>query len=211
MAVWQYQLNIIPRKAILEKYGEIPKTLFIDFDGWEKYWENVDYNNGFPDPDFEDAKTIKWWANTLLDINDISKQIDKLVARAQWGNESSNSINWKGNSNNYEDNDCYISYNKTKKTINEFQFRVDLRKKENFSLFLKGILELCKKNELMVFNTNGALFEPKIEVIYEDLKKSNAVAFLTDPEKFLDKIAYRENIKIQKKVNLWTKIKTFLK
>ena len=192
MAIWQYQLIIIPRKAILQKYGEIPKTLFIDFDGWEKYWENVDYDNGFPDPDFEDAKTIKWWDNTVLNINDISKQIDKLVTRAEWG-ESLSSINWKGNSTNYEDNDCYIAYNKTKRIINEFQFRVDLRKQDNISRFLNGMLNLCKKNELMVFNINGVLFEPKIEVIYEDLKKSNAVAFLTDPEKFLDKIADREN------------------
>ena len=30
MAIWQYQLCIIPKKAIVEKYGELPEKLFID-------------------------------------------------------------------------------------------------------------------------------------------------------------------------------------
>lgn len=40
MSVWQYQLNIIPRSAIIEKYGEIPNKLFIDEKGWKDYWDN---------------------------------------------------------------------------------------------------------------------------------------------------------------------------
>ncbi len=36
MAIWQYQLNIIPKSAIFDKYGEIPEKLFIDEKGWEK-------------------------------------------------------------------------------------------------------------------------------------------------------------------------------
>ena len=86
MAVWQYQLNIVPKSAVLDKYGEIPDKLFIDEEGWKKYWENVDYNNGFPEPDFEDAKTIKWWRKIKLNIQDTANQIDKLVKRGDWSN-----------------------------------------------------------------------------------------------------------------------------
>jgi len=208
MAVWQYQLNIIPKKAILEKYGSIPYELFIDQNGWEKYWENVKYDNGFPEPEFEDAKTIKWWTKTKLDIKKTSEHIDKLVSRGDWNDDEDNGfIGWKGDSEKGEDNDAHIAFDKKTNIISEFQFRADLRKRENITEFLNGMLDLCKQNDLMVFNTDGILFEPKSELIYEDLKKSNAVEFLTNPEKFLDKIAERENKKQPKKVSFWSKIK----
>ena len=210
MAIWQYQLNIIPRKSVLEKYGNIPLELFIDNDSWEKYWENIIDIENLPEPEFEDANTIKWWNNIRLDIKETSEQIDKLVSRANWGKDSLNSINWKGNSNNQEDNDCYLSFDPNTKFINEFQFRTDLRNKEKATNFLNGMLELCVKNELIVFNTKGLLFEPKPKLIYEDLRKSNAIDFLTEPEKFLDKIAERENKKKPKKVSFWSKVKEYL-
>tara|TARA_R110002051_G_scaffold324078_1_gene419942 strand:- start:59 stop:697 length:639 start_codon:yes stop_codon:yes gene_type:complete len=210
MAVWQYQLNIIPKKAILEKYGSIPNELLIDHDGWEKYWENVNFDNGFPEPDFEDAKTIKWWTNTKFDIRKATEQIDKLVSRGDWNDdEDSGFIGWKGDSDKLEDNDAHIAYDKKTNVISEFQFRTDLRKRENITEFLNGMLNLCEQNDLMIFNTDGILFEPKSELIYENLKKSNAVEFLTDPEKFLEKIAERENKMQPKKVSFWSKIKTY--
>ncbi len=210
MAVWQYQLNIIPKKAILEKYGSIPNELLIDHDGWEKYWENVNFDNGFPEPDFEDAKTIKWWTNTKLDIRKTTEQVDPLVSRGDWNDdEDSGFIGWKGDSDKLEDNDAHIAYDKKTNIISEFQFRADLRKRENITEFMNGMLNLCEQNDLMVFNTGGILFQPKSEFINEDLKKSNAVEFLTDPEKFLDKIAERENKKQPEKVSFWSKIKAY--
>lgn len=100
MVIYQYQLNIIPRKSIIEKYGNIPTELFIDDDSWEKYWENIIDIENLSEPDFEDAKTIKWWDNIKLDVRKTSEQIDKLVSRANWEKDSLDSIIWKGNSNN---------------------------------------------------------------------------------------------------------------
>ncbi|SRX76528.1 hypothetical protein [Aequorivita antarctica] len=209
MAVWQYQLNIVPKKAVLEKYGTIPNELLIDDESWEQYWENIVDIENLPKPNFEDANTIKWWTDIKLDLKKTAEQIDKLVTRANWGQNSSDCINWKGNSEVKEDNDCFISFDPNSQIIEDFHFRVDLRKKENITKFLSGMLNLCEQNNLMVFNINGVLFEPKSDLIYEDLKKSNTVAFLTDPEKFLDKIAEKEN-KIQpKKVGLWSKVKAY--
>ena len=84
MAVWQYQLNVVPKKSILEKFGKIPNELFIDYDNWERYWEERTFGKGFPEPDFEDAKTIKWWTNIKLDIKKTTTEIDKLVSRGDW-------------------------------------------------------------------------------------------------------------------------------
>ncbi|MBL4669191.1 MAG: hypothetical protein JKY30_08005 [Flavobacteriales bacterium] len=188
MAVWQYQLNNVPKKTILEKYGTIPNELLINNEGWVKYWEDIVDIENLPEPDFEDAKTIKWWTGIKLEIKKTSEQIDKLVTRANWGQDSLDSINWKGNSEIKEDNDCFLSFDPKTQIIEDFHFRADLRKKENITIFLNGMLNLCEQNDLMVFNTKGVLFESKTELIFEDLKKSNAVKFLTDPKKFLDNI-----------------------
>lgn len=223
MAVWQYQLNIIPKKSILEKYGELPETLFINFDGWKNYWDNIAYENGFPEPGFEDAKTINWWKNIKLDAKKTAEQVDLYIKRDDWCDDDSGFIGWKGNSELDEDNDAHISYDKKTNIISEFGFRTDLRNKKNLSRFLKGILNICAQNELMVFNTKGHLFEPNFDIIFEDIKKSNAVAFLTDPEKFLDKIAKKNNesklkkgVVLENEINLkeksfWLKIKGLFK
>lgn len=211
MAVWQYQLNIIPKKAIIDKYGEIPNELFIDYEGWEKYWANVSFDNGIPEPEFEDAKTTKWWTDVRIDIKKVIDHIDQLVKRGDWNDdENSGFVGWKGDSEQEEDNDGHIAYDKETNIISEFQFRVDLRNKENASKFLNGMLNLCEKNDLMVLNTSGILFEPKPELIFEDLKKSNAVTFLTDPIKFLDKIDKKQDKLKPEKSSFWSKIKAFL-
>jgi hypothetical protein len=209
MAVWQCQLNIVPKKAILEKYHTIPNELLIDNEGWENYWENIVDIENLPEPDFEDANTIKWWNDINLEIKKISEHIDKLVSRANWGQDSMNSINWKGSSEIKEDNDCFLSFNPDTQIIEDFNFRTDLRKKENITNFLNGILYLCEQNNLMVFNTQGVLFEPRSELIFEDLNKSDAAKFLTNPDEFFDKIAEKENIRKPSKVSIWSKIKAF--
>ena len=117
MAVWQYPLIVIPKKAIVERFGEIPKSLFIDHKEWKKYWENLNLSKGFPEPDFEDAKTIKWWKNIDLNIQETANQIDKLVKRGDLRNDK-DFIGWKGDSEKEEDNDCHIAYDeKTKNTF----------------------------------------------------------------------------------------------
>jgi len=210
MAVWQYQLNIIPKEAILEKYGSIPNELLIDHDGWEKYWEELVDIKNLPEPNFEDAKTIKWWNKIKLDVKRITEQVDKLISRGDWNDdEESGFIGWKGDSEKEEDNDAHIVFDVKTKIISEFQFRTDLRNKGNATKFLNGMLNICDQNDLMVLNTKGTLFEPKSELIFEDLKKSNAVHFLTDPEGFLDKIAKEEDDRKPKKVSFWSKIKAY--
>lgn len=223
MAVWQYQLNVIPKKAVLEKYGELPVKLFIDFDGWKEYWNNRRSQEGFSKPQFEDARTIKWWEKTKLDTKKVAEQIDLLVKRGDWSNDDSGFIGWKGNSNQDEDNDAHISYNTKTNIISEFQFRTDLRNKENLTKFLKGILNICRENELVVFNVEGHLFEPDFDIVFDDLKKSNALAFLADPIKFFDTIAEKnDDSKPQKEFfvknenqlkgnSLWSTIKSLFK
>ena len=208
MAIWQYQLTIIPKESILKKYSEIPEKLFIDKEAWENYWNKWKTKSKEPEIDFEDAKTINWWQNINIDIEKTVSDIDKLITRGDWSN-CINFIGWKGDSDNNQDNDCHIAYNAKTRELSEFQFRTDLRSNKNVATFLKGILEICSNNELMVMNLEGFLFEPKIKLILEDLKTSNAIAFLSDPLKFIEKVKTKRNNKTPNHSNkniVWTKI-----
>lgn len=210
MAVWQYQLNIIPRSVIIEKYGEIPNKLFIDEKGWKDYWDNTKFDSGFPDPEFEDALTINWWKNKTLNIQETANQIDKLVKRGDWSNDK-DFIGWKGDSEEEEDNDCHIAFNENTFVISEFQFRTDLRNIEKAKKFMAGMLKICIVNDLLVMNTDGFLYDPEMEIIFEDIKKSNSVKFLTNPMKFIEEITEDEDKRFRiepKKQNIWNKIKS---
>ncbi len=209
MAIWQYPLIILPKKAVFEKFGEIPDCLFIDNKGWKKYWENLNLSKGFPEPDFDDAKTMKWWKNIELNIQEVANQIDELVKRGDWSNDM-DFIGWKGDTEKEEDNDCHIAYDEKTNEISEFQFRTDLRNMEKATRFLTGMLEICSNNKLLLMNTEGLLFEPKMELIFMDLEKSDAVKFLTDSEKFLDEISNDEENRIQfypTKPSFWDRIR----
>ena len=164
MAIWQYSLLVIPKESITENYNCIFKN------NKTKYL----------------PKTESFWTNTNLDIFKIVAEIDKLVKRADWSTEDY--YGWKGKSDN-EDNDCHISLNNNTNKITEFIFRVDLREKSNVEKFLYGLVNICAENELVLLNLKGEILEPKIEIIIENLKKSNAVSFLKNPNEYIKNLA----------------------
>jgi hypothetical protein len=188
MAIWQYQLNMIPKKSVHKKYGQIPNKLFIDYHNWEIYWQERIKTKKLYEPNFEDGRTIKWWKDVELNIEKISIKIDEYVNRADWNKNDSGFIGWKGDTKNKEDNDAHISYNIITNEISEFQLRTDLRDKQNATKFLNGMLSICQQNDLMIFNTNGILLQPKAELVFEDLKTSDAIKFLANPGEFLNQI-----------------------
>jgi hypothetical protein len=154
MAIWQYHLNVIPKKSVADKNGAITKVV-------------INSNN----------EAIAWRESTEVCIDFISKQIDKYVSRSTWNKKDSGIISWKGDTNNKEDNDVLISYDLTTNRISGFQFRTDTRDKQNTTKFLNGILNVCKQNNLIVFNLDDVLIEPHLQLILEDLKTSDAVSF----------------------------------
>lgn len=156
MAIWQYHLNIIPKTSVADKNGIITKLVI----------------------NSEDQVTA-WKKNTSVSVDLISKQIDKYVPRSVWNKKNSGIISWKGNTNNKEDNDVLISYDLTTNRISGFQFRTDTRDKHNATKFLSGILNICKQNNLIVFNLDDVIMEPHLQLILNDLKTSNAQNFIS--------------------------------
>jgi len=200
MAIWQFQLNAIPKSEVIRIYHSLPEKLYINFEEWEKYLDEYVNTKRDLEPNFEDAKTRSWWKNSEIKANQVAKEIDIFLSRSNWGN-SEDSFNWKGNSKNNEDHDAWISFNKENKLIEEFHFRIDLRDKD-LSILRKFLL-ICKNNELLVFDNKGNLSEPEIDQLKKLISISRNLKFLTNPREVLEELA-EENKNKSKGININT-------
>lgn len=167
MAVYQYYLAVVPSSGIMKKHDSKP-----DFIG-------VSTETGY----FESDAKI-YWKETEIKVDDILSKIDRMVKRADWGNEKT-SFNWKTYTDEL-DNDASIYLDDETLTITEFSFRADLRERD--LTFLMGMIELGKENNWMFMDRNGKLMNPDFQEIKDSIKDSNAYSFLKDPIKFLENI-----------------------
>jgi len=165
MAIWQHLLIVVPENSIDSNYQCIFKNNKSDF---------------LPD-------TNSFWKNFDGDISSIISELDQIVQKADWGDETC--LIWKGNEKNEEDNDACICLSDDRTKIDEFHFRIDLRKTSNITNFLQSILNICKKNQFVLIDLKGNIFKPQLEDILETIKTSNATAFLSDPIKFLENLS----------------------
>jgi hypothetical protein len=165
MAIWQYQLIVVPENSIDDNYECIfknNKTKFLPVT--DSFWKNFDGN-----------------------VSSIITELDQIIPKGDWSSETF--LGWKGNGNNNEDNDAHISLSDDKNKIKEFVFRIDLRKASNINNVFQSILSLCKKNNLILIDLKGNIFKPKLETLIESIKASNANTFLTDPLKYLENLS----------------------
>jgi len=165
MAVWQYLLIVVPEDSIDSNYECIFKNNKTEF---------------LPETDV-------FWKNFNGDIPSIISELDQIIPKANWGNETY--LNWKGNTNENEDNDAHIFLNNDKTNIIEFQFRIDLRKASNITNILQSILNVCEKHNLVLIDLKGKIFEPKLKDVLGSIKTSNATRFLNDPIQFFEDLS----------------------
>ncbi|GAA3731182.1 hypothetical protein GCM10022422_11750 [Flavobacterium ginsengisoli] len=165
MAVWQYLLIVVPKNSIDNNYECIFKN------NKTKYLPETD----------------SFWKNFGGDIPSIISEMDQIIPKANWGNDTC--LNWKGNGNTDEDNDACICLSDNKSKIESFQFRIDLRKACNITAVLQSILNLCEKNQLVLIDLKGEIFQPNLEDILKSIKASNATRFLSDPIQFFEDLS----------------------
>ena len=180
MAIWQFQMVIIPRKGILEKFGKIPESLEIDYEERTEHYYLKKEGLIEEDDEFKDALTQDWWSSTKLQPIEIVHQIDKKVKRANYGRDTF--VNWKFN-NGKVDNDASMSINEKTGQIEEIRFRGDLR--EEKLKFLKEMIAMAEKYDWLLMDMKGNLVQPKFNEVAKLIKISNSFKFLKDPLKFL--------------------------
>lgn len=167
MATYQLYLAFIPRIGLLKKHDQVPVNI------------KVSTETGY----FE-SNTEQYWKLAKIDSTEIIQEINKLVNKATWGNDSSNH-NWKNYSEEV-DNDAWMSTNGKSGKIEEFHFRADLREKG--LVFLREMIQLAEKKNCLLMDIKGNLATPELKEINILIKKSNAYKFLQDPLKFLTEI-----------------------
>lgn len=165
MAIWQYLLIVVPENSIDNNYQCIFKNNTKEF---------------LPE-------TTSFWKNFEGDIPSIISELDQIIPKDKWGDNTY--FNWKGDGNNDEDNDACICLSADKTRIEEFQFRIDLRKASNVINVLQSILNLCKKNNFVLIDLKGKIYKPKIEDLIESIKASKSNAFLIDSIEFLENLS----------------------
>ena len=165
MAIYQYYLAFIPKIGLLKKHEVIPNQIEIG--------QQTEY--------FE-ANTDEYWELAQIPFHEIKVGIDKIVEKANWGNNN-DSFNWKTYKSEI-DNDAWMSINPETGNITELSFRADLR--EPNLKFLNGMLELAKTHKMMLMDRKGNLLNPEFNEIKSFIKMSNSFKFLENPEKFFD-------------------------
>lgn len=172
MAIYQFSLELIPKKGLLINHGKIPDKLILTKDE-EGYIE---------------SNANEYWKLSKIKSDEIIKEIDKLLHRADWGN-SENSVNWKIETKEV-DNDAWMLFDETTGIIQELSFRADLREKE--LNFLKDMVLLAERHEFLLANKKGFIINPNKEELKELIKTSNPYKFVSNPQKFLTDLASGE-------------------
>ncbi|MCC6725020.1 MAG: hypothetical protein IT258_10955 [Saprospiraceae bacterium] len=183
MAIYQFGFTVIPKSGVLDKYGQVPERLHIDYEAWEKYRKTLKYNGNDDSPNFEDALTFDWWKNSNKNAIAFIEVVDSIAKRSNWGNFDEY-ISWKNAGDEIADEDAFIEFENVSKRIKEFGFRFDLRFGVNEFLFT--LLDLCAKNEMLLLDKRGNLIEPRIDLVFKLVQTSNAHRFVTNPSKFFD-------------------------
>lgn len=165
MAIYQYYLAFIPKVGLVKKHEVIPNQIGIG--------QQTEY--------FE-ANTDEYWESSQIRFHEIKARIDKIVDKANWGNDN-DSFNWKTNKGEI-DNDAWMSIDPETENITEFSFIADLR--EPSLKFLIEMLELAKTHKMMLMDRKGNLLNPEFKEIKSFIKMSNPFKFIENPENFID-------------------------
>lgn len=174
MAIYQYHLTVIPRQSILQHWDIIPTKIEID-------------NN--PAFDEDDLINVRWWNKEQIKFEAIEQMISKFLGQVEWTKKSSDFKTFGDN----ETNDITIVRADCGQLLEELSFRIDLRKIDR--VFIDNMFAIVKDLDCLLLDRQGNLFEPSNENLADNVKKSNAFKFVTNPIDFLDKLG--KNIEME--------------
>lgn len=189
MAIYQFRLNLLPRKGVINEFGFIPNKLNINLQERNNHYY-LEKDNLLESTDFFiDALTIKFWDSAEIFPAEIIYYINKLFPRKPLGSRSDYHYwkHYKRTINTEIDHDASLILNKENGKIKELHFRADLR--EDGLEFLNKFIEIAKKYDCLLMDLQGNLVTPEQKEVYKLAKLSNNYKFLTNPEEFLNSLS----------------------
>ncbi len=168
---------VLPKKGVLDYFGELPSSVEI-----EDRKNGLDPMDSLIEEEFDYIGFIqqKCWELAKVNADDIIKQIDQKLDRANWGNDEQ-SNKWKTETKDL-DNDAWIFIDRNRNQIREFNFRADLR--EANLKFLYDMIGLASEKGFLLADRKGNLVEPDIKLVFGLVKRSNALRFVENPTEF---------------------------
>ena len=121
MAIYQFNLVIIPKEGFIKKFG----TLSSDF---KLVGERDEIN----------LQIEKWWQLEEIDNTVLVSEIEEIIGGNRWAN--THHFSWK-NLTNGKDNDACLEINTNSNYVQHISFRADLREGKGKSQFLLDMIE----------------------------------------------------------------------
>jgi hypothetical protein len=180
MAIWQFHIYLIPKKSLLNKYGQIPTQLVMDTDGWSNYFQNSSLDT---EPEFEDALTIHWWLDLNINLDSFLLLLNTFGDIQSW-TQNADGLRSFGDT---ETNDISVCFDTTTKTVQEVSCRLDLRQLDKS--FIDKVFSLATQFDCLLMDRQGRLYQPSSAALLDTIKLSNANRFVGDPEQFLNDLS----------------------
>lgn len=165
MAIYQYHVTVIPRQTLLRHWNPIPNKV--------QYRDNPKLG--------DDLIDVNWWENLNPDFDDIEKRIRSFADQVEWTKTTEGMKTFGNNATN----DITISKTELGQ-LEGISFRIDLREIDKG--FIDNVLTISKDLDCLLLDSQGNLFEPTHGNLADNIKKSNAIKFLTNPTDFLTKL-----------------------
>ncbi|HLP36756.1 hypothetical protein [Lacibacter sp.] len=180
MAIWQFHIYFIPKKSLLNKYGQVPTQLSMDKESWNDYFQDSDLDQ---EPEFEDALTIRWWLDLNIKIDNFLPLLKTFGDIQSW-TQNSDGLRSFGDT---DTNDISVCFNDSTNIVEEVSCRLDLRQLDKN--FIDKVLSLATQFDCLLMDRQGRLYQPSMIALFDTIKLSNANRFVGDPEKFLNDLS----------------------
>ncbi len=185
MAIYQYNISLLPRQPIIDKFGKVPSKLFIDHEARQEFLANTtDFDAAF---NFQDDLTIDWWKDRRVRFKDIQTYIFSFSKPIEWTKDFEDLKSYMDNEDS--DNDLSIDIFDNE-YIQEFSFRINVARLS--PAFIGHIITIANNLDCVIVDRHGNLFEPTYQHIADSIKSSNAFRFCTNPKDFFDKLSTGE-------------------
>ena len=177
MAIWQFHIYFIPKKSLLNKYGQVPTQLAVDKESWNDYFQNSDLDK---ETEFEDALTIHWWLDLNIKLDNFLPLLKTFGDIQSW-TQNSDGLRSFGDA---DTNDISVCFNDSTIIVEEVSCRLDLRQLDKN--FIDKALSLATQFDCLLMDRQGRLYQPSMVALFDTIKQSNANRFVGDPEQFLN-------------------------
>lgn len=170
MAIYQYHVVVVPRKAILARWHSVPQQIKKD-----EIFESED----------DELTDYKWFAESQIEYTTLENRILKFAERAEWTKRSK----YYGSYGDDKTNDISIAKDEYG-YLTEFSFRLDLTELD--TSFIDNLIAILNELNCLLIDRQGNVFEPNLVDMLNNIKKSNAFKFVSDPHDFFAKFSSGE-------------------